>query len=171
MPFVDGDHLHSKSNIDKMTSGQSLTDEDRTPWLEVIRTTAARMVSEQQQMHCSQTNNTTRAGVVIACSALKRKYRDHLRGRSTSSVDAKPSCLDVLPTYFLFIKGDEDTLMQRMEKRQDHFMKANMLVSQLQTLESPEGEEGTVIIPVDASREDQVRLAREGLAKLLDKAL
>jgi gluconokinase len=114
-------------------------------------------------------------GVVVACSALKKTYRDHLRGRSTSSVtlpgDVVPSSLDILTTYFLFIKGEQDALMERMEKRQGHFMKANMLASQLQTLESPEGEEGVVVIPMNSPSEDQVRLAQEGLAKLLNGTL
>jgi gluconokinase len=170
MPFVDGDDLHPKSNIDKMASGQPLTDEDRKPWLELIRTTAVRMVTEQQK-RTSEAHSTARVGVVVACSALKKTYRDHLRGRSTSYVtllgDVVPSSLD-MPTYFLFIKGEQDALMERMGNRQGHFMKASMLASQLQTLESPEGEEGVVVIPMNSTSEDQVRLAQEGLAKLLN---
>jgi gluconokinase len=61
--------------------------------------------------------------------------------------------------------------MDRMLKRQGHFMKAKMLDSQLQTLESPEGEDGVVVIPMERPIEDQVRLAREGLGRLVDGIL
>jgi gluconokinase len=59
--------------------------------------------------------------------------------------------------------------MDRMLKRQGHFMKANMLESQLQTLESPEGEDGVVVVPMEGHLEEQVKLARDGLSKLVDR--
>lgn len=170
MPFIDGDDLHPKSNVDKMSSGQPLTDEDRDPWLEIIRTKAEHMSVEQHH----NPDNTTRAGVVIACSALKKSYRGILRGHMKSEDVPKhlePPHPDILPTYFVFIKGEKDVLMDRMQKRQGHFMKAKMLDSQLQTLESPEGEEGVVVIPMDDEIEDQVRQAKEGLNKLVNGTL
>lgn len=171
MPFIDGDDLHPKTNVDKMASGQPLTDEDRDPWLEIIRTKAEHMSVEQHL----DPKSTTRAGVVIACSALKKSYREILRGKMKSEEyvpeHLDPPHPDVLPTYFVFIKGERDTLMERMKNRQGHFMKATMLDSQLQTLESPEGEEDVAVIPMEDTIEDQVKLAREGLSKLVNGTL
>ena len=170
IPFVDGDELHPKANIDKMASGRPLTDEDRDPWLETIRTKAEHMLIEQQV----DPSSVTRAGVVVACSALKKSYRDILRGHIKAEnmpEHLQPVYPDTLPTYFVFIKGEKDALMDRMLKRQGHFMKAKMLDSQLQTLESPEGEDGVVVIPMERPIGDQVRLAREGLGRLVDGIL
>jgi len=160
MPFIDGDDLHPKANVDKMASGQPLTDEDRDPWLELIRTKAERMSVEQQV----DPRSTTRAGVVVACSALKKSYRDILRGHIKAKDSPEPPHPGILPTYFVFIKGEKDALIDRMQKRQGHFMKAEMLDSQFQTLESPEGEEGVVSMSMEGQMEDQVRLARDLLA-------
>lgn len=168
MPFIDGDGLHPKANIDKMASGQPLTDKDREPWLEIIRTKAEHILIEQRV----DPSSTTRAGVVVACSALKKSYRNILRGHITAlNMPEQLQPPDTLPTYFVFIKGERDVLMDRMLKRQGHFMKANMLESQLQTLESPEGEDGVVVVPMEEHLEEQVKLAREGLSKLVDGML
>jgi gluconokinase len=154
-----------------MSSGEPLTDADRDPWLEIIRMKAEHMCVEQ----LADPSSTTRAGVVIACSALKKTYRDILRGdiRTKNLPDShqEPPHLDTLPTYFMFIKGERDELMERMQKRQGHFMKAKMLDSQLQTLESPEGEKGVVVVSMESSTEDQVRLAREGLSIMVKGTL
>lgn len=159
MPFIDGDDLHPKANVEKMASGQPLTDEDRDPWLEAIRTKA------------SECTSTTRSGVVIACSALKKSYREILRGKRKStgyvSEHSEPSHPDTLLTYFVFLKGERDTLMERMTKRNGHFMKVTMLDSQLQTLENPEDEGDVVVISIEDTIEDQLKLAREGLGKLV----
>lgn len=166
MAYVDGDDLHPQSNIDKMAAGQPLTDADREPWLQLIRTTAEHMAAEKQ----ADAASGRRPGVVIACSALKRSYRDVLRGKSEEKVlpgHLEPPHPDALPTYFVFIDGSRDVLMDRMSKRTGHFMKAEMLDSQLATLESPAGEEGVVVVPVDASTEEQVDKARKGLSELL----
>ncbi|KAF9244899.1 carbohydrate kinase [Melanogaster broomeanus] len=99
-----------------------------------------------------------RPGVIVACSALKRKYRNVLRGEApTSSTEASRLDALSLPTYFVYLKGDRDVLMDRMQNRNGHFMKAGMLESQLNALESPEGESGVVTVPVELSTEDQVR--------------
>jgi gluconokinase len=119
-------------------------------------------------------NSSTRAGVVVACSALKKSYRNILRGHITTlnmPEHLQPPDPDTLPTYFVFIKGERDALMDRMLKRQGHFMKANMLESQLQALESPEGEDGVVVVPMEGHLEEQVKLARDGLNKLVDGML
>lgn len=166
MPFIDGDDLHPKANVDKMASGTPLTDDDRDPWLEIIRTQAEHMSVEQHV----DPESTTRAGVVIACSALKKTYREILRGKMKKEdlpEHLEPPHPDILPTYFVYIKGEKDALIERMKNRKGHFMKETMLDSQLQTLESPEGEEGIVVIPMNSAIEDQVKCAREGLNELV----
>lgn len=169
MPYVEGDDLHPKANVDKMSSGQPLTDADREPWLELIRTTAEHITVEERVENQAQIP----AGVVISSSALKKYYRDILRGRRkpASKGEALPTHLesahpDVLPTFFVFIDGPRDILMDRMEKRPGHFMKASMLDSQLKTLESPVEEEGVVVVSLQDKTEDQVKAAVEGLSKL-----
>ncbi|KAG6336634.1 hypothetical protein ID866_2473 [Astraeus odoratus] len=97
-----------------------------------------------------------RPGVIVACSALKRKYREVLRGSSSITAESQPDGVSV-PVYFVHLSGSKDILMDRMHKRQGHFMKALMLESQLNTLESPEGEPGVITIAVEWPTEEQVR--------------
>ncbi|KAK7692366.1 hypothetical protein QCA50_003991 [Cerrena zonata] len=166
MPYVEGDDLHPKSNIDKMSNGQPLTDTDREPWLTLIRTTAENLIAEQQ----SDPSFTGRQGVMVTCSALKRYYREILRGEK--KVDAPSEDVPVEPskaalsTYFVYIKEEEKLLRDRIEKREGHYMKPNMVDSQLAALESPEGEEGVVVVPMDTTTEEQVRVALAGLKVL-----
>jgi carbohydrate kinase (thermoresistant glucokinase family) len=112
--FLEGDDFHPPANIEKMHHGIPLTDADRWPWLAAI---AAAMTDER------------RAGrsVVVACSALKKSYRDSLRGQE--------------PLTILFLKVDADILRQRLTHRVGHFMPASLLDSQLATLEPPSAEE------------------------------
>ncbi|KAF7361614.1 Gluconokinase [Mycena venus] len=183
MPYVDGDDLHPRANVDKMAAGCPLTDADREPWLREIRKTAERMTHEQKQ-HKAQGQARTQngavngkngaPGVVIACSALKRVYRDMLRGvdNINGTVDntterAPTDTVTDLSTYFVFIEGSREVLMDRMLKRSGHFMKATMLDSQLNTLENPTGEEGVVVVSVEDSTATQVDKAVAALA--LDK--
>jgi gluconokinase len=103
IPFIDGDSLHPQSNIDKMSSGIPLTDDDRLPWLALIRSTAERVCKEEWEKHGGNMKSVDdggigRAGVVIACSALKKWYRDILRG----DVSAIPPPVDDLVCSFLY---------------------------------------------------------------------
>lgn len=165
--------MHPKTNIEKMSNGVALTDADREPWLELIRTTAEHMVAEQQAKASSAATEDVdvgRVGVMVTCSALKRFYRDILRGVQKPS--KLPAHLDAptperLATYFVYIKAEERLLRERMANRQGHFMKPQMLDSQLSTLESPEGEDGVVVVPLDATTDEQVRVALEGLTALV----
>lgn len=104
--FLDGDDLHPEANLVKMASGTPLTDEDREPWL---REVGARLASAS-------------GTVVIACSALKRSYRDLIRA-------AAPH------TAFVHLHGDRALLAERLTSRPGHFMPASLLDSQLATLE------------------------------------
>jgi gluconokinase len=111
--FEDADDFHPASNIEKMASGRPLTDDDRDPWLDILR---ERIVLNQNQTAC----------YVLACSALKQSYRDRLRG------DDLPEAL-----AFVYLEGSKELIRQRMESR-DHFMPPALLDSQFATLEKPE---------------------------------
>jgi gluconokinase len=110
--FEDGDDFHPASNIEKMASGTPLTDDDRWPWLDVLR---EHIVLNQSQTAC----------YVLACSALKQSYRDRLRGDDSSETLA-----------FVYLEGSKELIRQRMEAR-DHFMPPALLDSQFATLEKP----------------------------------
>lgn len=142
LPFIDGDDLHPPTNVVKMSSGQPLTDADREPWLALIRKTG-----------------TEKVPVVMACSALKRHYRDILRGKNGTEKAPR--------TYFVYIKGSREVLLDRMQKRQGHFFKVDMLDSQFEALESPEGEEGVVTVPLEDSTQAQVEKAKDELVKIV----
>jgi len=187
LPFIDGDDLHPQSNVTKMSRGEPLTDTDRQPWLETIRKTAVTRVLGQRGVDhglrvepetMPETEKTLTeyegsivgrgkqpspvseedkiAGIIVACSSLKRTYRSVLRGETLSEAEL-PKHSGELRTYFVYMKGSREVLVDRMTKRQGHFMKAAMLDSQLNTLESPENEEGVVTVSVGWSTEDQVR--------------
>ncbi|KAI9067277.1 hypothetical protein FKP32DRAFT_268951 [Trametes sanguinea] len=158
-----------------MSAGIPLTDADREPWLQLIRTTAEHMAAEQQ----ADASFARRPGALITCSALKKYYRDILRGTYHPARDGEPRLPGhleppkphTLPAYFVFIKGSRELLTERISKRQGHYMKPGMLDSQLATLESPEGEEGVVVVPLDASTEEQADIAIRELSKLLPEPL
>jgi len=166
-----------------MSDGIPLTDEDRKPWLELIRTRAEHLAAEQQQQH-AQTPGTTNAsgepktphGLVVACSSLERRYRSILRGHEEPDASALPEGVqpphpDVLSAFFVYIKGEREALLKRISERKGHFMKAGMLESQLATLESPEGEKGVVTVRLEDQTEQQVTNAVEGLKDLVGAEL
>ncbi|KAF9264184.1 carbohydrate kinase [Marasmius fiardii PR-910] len=168
LPYIEGDEMHPKANIDKMSAGIPLTDADREPWLELIRTRAVKIVEEQR----SDQQEKEFLGVIVTCSALKSYYRDMLRGHKKTTVKTEetegeeaPDPED-LPVVFLFLKGKKEMLLDRMTKRKNHYMKANMLNSQLETLEDPEGEENVIVLDIEDSTEDQLEQVKEGLSKL-----
>ena len=128
-PFFDGDHYHPKSNIDKMTKGIPLNDEDRIGWLNTLN----ELGKEHQQ-----------GGAVIVCSALKVDYRKILRK-------------DIEQTAtFLFLKGSLEQISNRLSQRKGHFMPKELLKSQFETLEEPEG---AIIISIDQTPEEIVSQA------------
>ena len=113
--FVDGDSLHPESNRRKMASGVALTDEDREPWL-------ARVAAV-----------LTQGDVVVACSGLRRRYRDRLR---SAAPDLK----------LLFLQASKALLIQRVTARRHEFMPASLLDSQLETLEPPTPDERAIVV-------------------------
>lgn len=122
-PFVEGDALHPAANVAKMAAGAALTDADRGPWLDAL---AARIAEEAAPV------------VVVACSALKRAYRDRLRDGAGREV------------AFLYLHGSRELLAARMGAREGHFMPPALLDSQLATLEDPRGEAGVATVGIDA---------------------
>ena len=210
VPFIDADDLHPKSNVEKMSRGEPLTDEDRAPWLERVREAAAAAAHHTAQDHVpgpeaakeatheasssagtgethpphppehasdcpppaplpehpaellpapsedelAHPKGSEKGGAaVVACSALKVRYRDVLRGGPLRAVFVHPH-------------GEYDVLLSRMTNRQGHFMKASMLDSQLATLEDPLGEPDCVRVPVEAGMIEQVEVALRGLEKM-----
>ncbi len=130
--FGEGDDLHPRSNVEKMAAGLPLTDADRLPWLRSVR---------------AWIDGRADAGrdAVIACSALRRSYRDVLR---------RPEVV------FVLLDGDRDTLLARMRARHGHFMPASLLDSQLATLEHPGPDERAVTVPITWDVPDQIEAIR-----------
>jgi gluconokinase len=135
--FVEGDQLHPSRNIDKMSKGIPLTDEDRWPWLQAI----AEMVAVRDHEGIS---------TVVTCSALKRSYRDVLR--------------DAAPTFFVHLHAPYDVLEARMQHRTKHFMPTGLLTSQFDTLEELGDDEAGAVVdvspPLDEVVEEAVNAVR-----------
>jgi gluconokinase len=135
--FIDADDLHPASNKALMAAGTPLTDENRIPWLDVVAATIARGLREG---HPS----------VVACSALRRSYRDRLRSQVPDLV-------------LVYIDGEADIIAHRLETREHEFMPATLLASQLATLEPPEAEEAHIRVPAELRVEEAVDLVRSAL--------
>ncbi|MGA2795577.1 MAG: gluconokinase [Roseiarcus sp.] len=136
--FFDGDDLHSAEARAKMTAGIPLNDEDRAPWLTRIGVLLADAVAHPD-------------GVVVACSALRRGYRDRLRAIAGPSL------------RFLFLKGDKARMRERVAQRKGHYMPASLIDSQFAALESPEGESDVVTLAADADLSQALRETIERL--------
>lgn len=120
--YEDGDWFHPKSNIEKMHRGEPLNDEDRWPWLHAI---------------AEWIDATRHAGGhgVVACSALKRAYRDVLIG-------------DRRDVRLVFLKGDRELIARRIAARADHFMPTTLLDSQFATLQEPQADERPIVVSI-----------------------
>ena len=136
--FIEGDSLHPAANVDKMSHGIALTDEDRWPWLDTVGRAMADVLAGN-------------GSVVVSCSALKKAYRDRLRFSAGGEL------------AFVFLKGSRELLMSRMAAREGHFMPVSLLDSQLATLQDPSGEPGVVTVDIDASIDAIVASALDGL--------
>jgi gluconokinase len=123
--FEDADWFHPPANVEKMHRSIPLTDEDRWPWLNAI----AAWIDE------------ARSGdehAVIACSALKRRYRDILIGNRAD-------------VRLVYLKANEPLLSRRLATRHEHFMPASLLHSQFEALEEPEADENAIVVSVEPS--------------------
>ncbi len=117
--FYDADDYHPAENVAKMSQGFPLNDDDRYPWLARLHELITEHLAAGQTM-------------VLGCSALKQKYRDQLRGEHKN-------------VHFVYLKGSFDLIWQRMQAREGHYMKAGMLQSQFDTLETPSMAEALVV--------------------------
>lgn len=133
-PWVDADHLHPAANVAKMAAGAPLDDDDRWPWLDVV---GARLADEER--------------VVVACSALRRAYRDRLR-------TARPDLV------FVHLDAERSVLASRIASREDHFMPPALLDSQLSTLERLEPDERGVVVDVEPPLAEVVDRATEWIS-------
>ncbi len=121
--FIDGDDLHPAQNLAKMARGEALTDADRAPWLDLVGTALGAAAPP----------------VVIACSALRRAYRDRIAARSGA------------PVTYLFLTGSRTVIEARMRARSGHFMPPALLDSQFAVLEPPGSDEKAVTVDIDQS--------------------
>lgn len=142
--YIDADSLHPQSNIEKMSNGIPLTDDDRFPWLKTVREHL--VMAYRRSVSKTSDNNIANVRVVVACSALKKIYRDILRGSFAGFEDDFGF---ELKTNFVFLNCSESILLDRIGKRIGHFMKANMLQSQLSTLEKPDADERAIFVNGD----------------------
>ncbi len=110
-PFYDGDDFHPRANVEKMRSGIPLTDEDRDPWLATLQDLIREKLRANQP-------------AILACSALKQKYRDRLQ-------------VDPQNVRFVFLQGDFGIIAKRLAARSNHYMNPNLLTSQFDALEEP----------------------------------
>ncbi|HEY7311937.1 MAG TPA: gluconokinase [Gemmataceae bacterium] len=111
--FIDADDFHPAANVEKMRRGVPLNDDDRRPWLQALR---QRM---EEAFHRGE-------NVVLACSALKHSYQEYLQHEEPERI------------RYVFLRGTEELIAQRMAARKGHFMNPNLLHSQFETLEPPE---------------------------------
>lgn len=128
VPFVEGDSLHPKENLDKMSHGIPLTDDDRWGWLKSVAVTGADAAEKSKHGMC-----------VAACSCLKKSYRDFISRQAPSQT-----------VVFVFLPVQEAELLQRVSKRKNHFMKADMVRSQLDIMEVPKENEANCLVYWDS---------------------
>jgi gluconokinase len=135
--YVEGDALHPPANVARMAAGIALTDADRQGWLQAV---AQRLGDQPARTQ----------GVVVACSALKRSYRDLLRA-------AAPAM------RLVYLDGDAALIAQRLASRQGHYMPPSLLQSQLDTLQPPEADEYPLVLDIAQPPEALVARAAQAL--------
>ena len=142
LPFMDADDYHPAANVEKMSAGIALTDNDRWPWLDILG-------------DAMRENAECKGGVVVACSALKRSYREKIAERVG------------LPVLFVFLDGSRELLFRRMSARTDHYMPPSLLDSQLNTLEYPDEDEPCLTVSIDQSVESILQVVEKQLQPVL----
>lgn len=139
--FLDGDDHHPPANVAKMSSGAPLTDDDRWPWLDRIGTAIEQAVQSTGR-------------VVVACSALRRVYRERL----SDACDA--------PLLFIYLSGTPDLIRERMEARGAHFMPVQLLESQFAALEPPSPQENAIAVDIGLSKTHVLERILEEIASV-----
>lgn len=122
LPFYDADDFHPESNVDKMSRGEALNDHDRTPWLNLL--------SDKITIW------NRSGGAILACSALKKKYRDQLRQKMGVETQDK-SIGEQKSVLFIYLKGSKELINKRLSGRKGHYMPPELLDSQFKDLEEP----------------------------------
>ncbi|KUI66213.1 hypothetical protein VM1G_01768 [Cytospora mali] len=150
MPYIEGDEFHPPQNIEKMSNGIPLTDADRWDWLTRLREEALKQLELGND------------GVVVTCSALKRKYRDVIR--------VAPYFSPGLQLHFIYLHAPEEVLLRRVAARKGHYMGFQMVHSQFAILEPPSAEEKDVIsLDVSGSIDEVSQDALEQVSKKLEE--
>jgi gluconokinase len=139
-PFADADDFHPAANVEKMRRGEGLTDADRGPWLDALRARVAATLRDDGHL-------------VLACSALRRAYRDAL-----VPADAPPDAV-----RFVYLHVSRETLARRLARRHGHYATGTLLDSQLATLEEPAPEEDVVWLDGERPVGDVAAAARVAL--------
>ncbi|XP_068093015.1 probable gluconokinase [Hyperolius riggenbachi] len=135
--FYDGDDYHPYSNKEKMASGCPLTDEDRLPWIEILHNLLKSKKADGQN-------------VVLACSALKKAYREGLvAGTKPCSPDTPTQEHLRSDIIFVYLQGSKELISERMEKRKGHYMPVELLQSQFDALEPPAAPEQFLKVNVE----------------------
>ncbi len=134
--FLEADDFHPAANIEKMRSGYPLTDEDRAPWLERLRDQIKRSLTAGER-------------TVLACSALKRKYRQRLR------VDGE--------VKLVFLRGSYALISEQLSHRRGHFFDPALLQSQFDDLEEPKPDESALTIELGRTPQELVKEIKEKL--------
>jgi gluconokinase len=139
--LLEGDAFHPAANVAKMRAGVPLTDEDRWPWLRAVAERADELEGEGRS-------------AVVACSALKRSYRDVLIGGRAG-------------TLLMYLRGTQPVIAHRMRARKGHFMPPTLLDSQFATLEEPGAEENAIVVDIDGPPERVILEAERALRERL----
>lgn len=129
IPFIDGDDFHPAANVEKMSAGIPLTDDDRWPWLDILGAKIGELARGK-------------GGVIAAASSLRKVYRE----RMTKAAG--------MPVTFAHLDGSADIIAARMAKRTDHYMPLSLLDSQIATLEPPLTDENAIAVPIDGTVEE-----------------
>ena len=119
--YIDGDDLHPPANIAKMSRGEPLADDDRWPWLTLV----------------GQELANPDGTLILGCSALKRRYRDHIRSEAG------------VPVTFVHLSGSRELIAARMAARAGHFMPTSLIDSQFAALEPPAADENAITVDID----------------------
>ena len=119
--YLDGDDLHPEGNIAKMSRGEPLTDDDRWPWLTLV----GQKLAEPDGI------------LILGCSALKRRYREHIRKEAGA------------PVTFVHLAGSRELIAARMSARSGHFMPTTLIDSQFAALEPPAADENAITVDID----------------------
>jgi gluconokinase len=135
--FYEADNFHPAKNVEKMKAGIPLTDEDRRPWLDSLRQLIERCLDAKEN-------------AVLACSALKKAYRDRLR--VTEEV------------RFVFLRANRARVADQLQQRRGHFMPATLLDSQFIDLEEPTADEHALTVDVEGSSRDVTSLIKTKLS-------